>query len=392
MQISVVQSTNVWLSQTMTWLDTQVRFLPSRVRSHVVCDHTQNLDQFPVASLTSADRDSAAWRFVGARSWQVAKRRSVALRIQAAKRFGAQVIHSHFGDQGWTDLSAARRTGAKHVVTFYGYDVSRLPFAEPMWKDRYQALFAQAELFLCEGPHLAQCLIGLGCPAAKVKVHHLGLDLARIPFSPRSWQPGQPLRVLIAGSFTEKKGMPYAIEGLGRLRGKVDIEVTIIGDADHQERNKREKARILDALRSTGLESRTRLLGYRPYAAMLDEAYRNHVFLSPSVTASDGDTEGGAPVSVIEMAASGMPVVSTRHCDIPEVLEDGVTGLLTSERSVDGIAEKLDWLTMNQDRWEAMATAARRHVEKEFRAETQGCRLAEDYELLLQVQRTPPLE
>ena len=124
------------------------------------------------------------------------------------------------------------------------------------------------------------------------------------------------------------------------------------------------------------------MLGYQPYSVLLQEASRCHVFLSPSVTAEDGDTEGGAPVSIIEMAASGIPVISTHHCDIPEVLEDGVTGLLTSERSVDGLASKLDWLIQNPDRWHAMTTAARKHVELEFNAETQGRRLAQSYELL----------
>ncbi len=52
---------------------------------------------------------------------------------------------------------------------------------------------------------------------------------------------------------------------------------------------------------------------------------RHHLFLSPSVTAPDGDSEGGAPVSIIEAAATGMPVVSTTHCDIPQAVDDGVT-------------------------------------------------------------------
>ncbi len=69
-------------------------------------------------------------------------------------------------------------------------------------------------------------------------------------------------------------------------------------------------------------------MGYQPHSTLFAEAYRHHIFLSPSVTASTGDTEGGAPVSLIEMAATGMLIVSTTHCDIPEVIKHGVTGLL----------------------------------------------------------------
>jgi len=74
------------------------------------------------------------------------------------------------------------------------------------------------------------------------------------------------------------------------------------------------------------------MLGFQPHAILFEEAYKNHIFLSPSVTALDGDTEGGAPVTIIEMAATGMPIISTKHCDIPEVIKDGVTGFLANER------------------------------------------------------------
>ena len=89
------------------------------------------------------------------------------------------------------------------------------------------------------------------------------------------------------------------------------------------------------------LRSKVRLLGYQPFSVMLEEAYGHHIFLSPSVTASDGDTEGGAPVGIIEMTASGMPVISTTHCDIPEVIQNGVTGLLAEERDVEGLIDNV---------------------------------------------------
>jgi colanic acid/amylovoran biosynthesis glycosyltransferase len=120
-------------------------------------------------------------------------------------------------------------------------------------------------------------------------------------------------------------------------------------------------------------------MGFQPFRVLLEEAYLHHVFLSPSVTASDGDTEGGAPVSIIEMAASGMPIVTTRHCDIPAVVIDGVTGLLADERDVDGLVQRLGWLVDNRDRWRPMLDAGRMHVEEHFDAVKQGESLAGIY-------------
>jgi len=382
-KFSVVHSTQIWLSRTMTWLYTQISCMPPHVENHIVCDKTEHLDEFPIQNLLSADQDPRLWQLINSRSWQVARRRQSYLLRSRVRQSGARIIHSHFGDRGWFNIEDVKRTGTKHVVTFYGYDISRLPQLEPIWQQRYRQLFETADLFLCEGPYLANSLIESGCPTEKVRVHHLGIRLNDIPFRPRHWQPGSPLRVLLAGSFVEKKGMPLAINALGRIRDKTPLEITIIGDDNGQPRSRQEKTRIHEAIDRTGLGSQTRLLGYQPYSVLLDEASHHHVFLSPSLTASDGDSEGGAPVSIIDMAATGMPVVSSRHCDIPEVLEDGVTGLLAAEDDIDGLEERLCWLLDHPERWTGMVEAARRHIENEFSAPDQGQRLAMHYESLL---------
>jgi colanic acid/amylovoran biosynthesis glycosyltransferase len=111
----------------------------------------------------------------------------------------------------------------------------------------------------------------------------------------------------------------------------------------------------------------------------MEEARRHHVFLSPSVVAADGDTEGGAPVSLIEMSASGMMIVSTTHCDIPGVILDGQTGLLAPERDVDALVDHLHWIVSHPERWLDMQRAGRAHMEAEFDARRQGERLAAIY-------------
>ncbi len=381
-KLTVVHSVSMWLPQTMSWLHTQVSSLPAHIESHAVCDQTANLDQYPIANLASADRDARVWNFLGRKSWKIQKWRQSRLLQQHIQQQRADILHSHFGDRGWSNLAHAKKAGLKHVVTFYGYDISRLPTVDPAWRDRYQQLFAQADLFLCEGPCLRDSLIKLGCPDEKARVHHLGVKLENIDYQPRSWTPGEPLRVLIAGTFVEKKGIPDAIEALARIKNKVSLEITLIGDSNQQERSKREKVRILEALRRTGLESQTRFLGYQPYSVLIEEAYRHHIFLSPSILAGDGDSEGGAPVTIIDMAASGMPVVSTRHCDIPEVLVDEDSGLLADEGDIDGLEEKLNTLIDHPDRWIRLIASARKRMETEFNAIIQGKRLAEQYESL----------
>ena len=378
----VLHSMGLWLSQTMTWLYTQITSLPHDVENYAVCDRTDNLEQFPYDRLTSADQDGPAWMWLGERSWKIARFRQKRLLQQRADRHGPQVLHSHFGDRGWANIDFAARNRLKHVVSFYGYDASRLPRHEPEWRDRFARLFATADLFLCEGPFLAETLVQLGCPREKARVHHLGVPVDQIRYENRDREPGEPLRVLIAGSFLEKKGIPNAIEALGMLGRKSDIELTIIGDSNGQERSDNEKQRIIDALDQTGLAANTRMLGYRPHAELMREAYRNHVFLSPSITATDGDSEGGAPVSLIEMAASGILVISSLHCDIPNVIRDGESGLLAEEGDVQGVADKLTWAIENPDQWTRITSCARARVELEFDCRSLATGLADHYRTL----------
>jgi colanic acid/amylovoran biosynthesis glycosyltransferase len=121
------------------------------------------------------------------------------------------------------------------------------------------------------------------------------------------------------------------------------------------------------------------MLGYQPHEKMISEAYQHHVFLSPSVTASDGDTEGGAPISIIEMAASGMPIVSSRHCDIPQVILDGRTGWLADEKDVDGLARHLRWLYENPEQWREYTDEGRQHIEANFDVRIQAAELGKIY-------------
>lgn len=391
---TVAHYTRRWLPQTQTWLYNQVRFLPDDIDTHIICERTENLDQFAHPRIHSL-ADTASWKYY----WQVGLRllgvRSYyPFTIQQVKVCDADLLHTHFGDYSWYNLEVSRRTGVPHVVTFYGNDVTSYPQQDPTWKERYRALFDHVDGILCEGPHMAQSVVDLGCPEEKVHVHHLGVPVNDIRYEPRTYEPGEPLRVLIAAAFREKKGIPYALAALGRLKDEVPLEVTLIGGvaevpligglSKNVSGSATEEKRIRSAIDEWDLGDAVQLRGFQPHDVLMEEAYNHHVFLQPSVTAENGDGEGGAPVTLIEMAASGMPIVSTRHCDIPSVVRHGKNGLLAPERDPDALADHLRSLIENPERWREMAQAGRAHMEEEYNAPVQGKRLAGLYRQIVQ--------
>jgi colanic acid/amylovoran biosynthesis glycosyltransferase len=376
--IRVIHRLPAWLPLTEHWLYDQILFLPKTVESLIICDRVLNPEEFPGPEVALLDGGG----FVDAVLRRFRLRVSDGSVSARATRFGAKVLHSHFGHTGWRDLQAASTARLKHVVSFYGFDVGRLPQRDPAWASRYRAMFERVDRVLCEGPHLANCIEELGCSRDRIQIHHLGIRVKETEFRPRLWRAGDPLHVLIAASFREKKGIPYALKALGRLRQTVALEITVIGNATDDPGSQRERQVILDTIDAEDLSARVRLRGFVNRPTLLREAYDHHVFLSPSITATDGDTEGGAPITLIEMAATGMPVVATTHCDIPNIIEDGSSGLLAPERDVDGLVERVQWLIAHPDRWAEMARRARARIELEFDALKQGERLCALYEQL----------
>jgi colanic acid/amylovoran biosynthesis glycosyltransferase len=302
-------------------------------------------------------------------------RRHLSVLARAHREQRPDVLHSHFAHIGWGNAEFAHRHRLPHVVSAYGADLTMLPTIEPVWRRRYRELFAGVSALLCEGPQMAESAVALGCPRERVRIHSLGVDLLRIPFRPRKRESGEPLRVLMASSFREKKGIPYGIEALTLLRRNgIDVELTLVGDVT-RDRDETEWLRIHAAL--ARFNRTVRLRGFMSSGALLEESLRHHVFLSPSLTASDGDAEGGAPVTVIEMAASGMPVVATTHCDIPSVLGAPNQKLLVPERDPQALARALYALTKSE--WCELVSANRALVERNHDLVRQSARLEQLY-------------
>ena len=378
--MKILHNATAWLPQTQTWMYTQLKYLPDGFETHVACWTTQNLDQFGEVDTIYCLQESVSSidYFVRRVLRKLKIRRGLEWLKKPLQDFKPDLVHSHFGNVGWVVLPEIKKN-IPHVVTFYGFDLSRLPQADSRWKNRYKQLFDQVAGVFCEGEHMAACIQDMGCIPEKIYVQRLGIRLDQISYRPRIWNGKKPLKILLAGTFTEKKGLPYAVSAIGLLARDIDLQVTVIGDARASEENQVEKQKIMQAVQDGGLAGKVTFLGYQPHSVFFDEAFKHDIFLSPSVTAQSGDTEGGAPVTIIEMAATGMPVVSTKHCDIPGVILDEQTGLLAEERDVEGLYERLRWFVDNPDKWQDMLEKGRKHLEAEFDAKKQGKKLAELY-------------
>lgn len=325
-----------------TFLHRSETFIYNCVAGHVawdpvvLCKSTANENEFPVnrrvvLPTPTTKRDPAWWfneamlELTGRSLWH--RRVEKALR-----KLKPSIIHAHFGQMGWAILSVKRRLYIPLVTSFYGYDMSVLPGLS-RWPARFAQLFQYGELFLVEGACMRQRLIELGAPAGKVRIQRIAIQVDRYP----AWQPEKsrvPV-VLFVGRFVEKKGLPAALEAVREVRSRGQaLKFRIVGDGPERDVAER-------FVNDNSMTDCVEFLGMRPHNEVLDELARASVFIHPSRTASNGDTEGGAPTILLEAQAVGIPIVTTRHADIPNIVPAGRGIFISDESNAAELAENL---------------------------------------------------
>ncbi|MCZ0554291.1 colanic acid biosynthesis glycosyltransferase WcaL [Escherichia coli] len=277
-----------------------------------------------------------------------------------ATPFHADVFIAHFGPAGVT-AAKLRELGVirgKIATIFHGIDISSREVLNH-YTPEYQQLFRRGDLMLPISDLWAGRLQKMGCPREKIAVSRMGVDMTR--FSPRPVKaPATPLEIISVARLTEKKGLHVAIEACRQLKEQgMAFRYRILGIGPWERR-------LRTLIEQYQLEDVVEMSGFKPsheVKAMLDDA---DVFLLPSVTGADGDMEG-IPVALMEAMAVGIPVVSTLHSGIPELVEADKSGWLVPENDARALAQRLAAFSqLDTDELAPVVKRAREKVEHDF--------------------------
>jgi colanic acid/amylovoran biosynthesis glycosyltransferase len=330
---------------------------------HVVASGIENLQHFPLANVSVPEPEERAWGI--------------------AKAVDARAVICHFGPQATMGMPIALAIDRPAVTIFHGYDISRL-LRDKRWVERYRAVAALGMHALCISEAGRERLRSIGWPEPQLHVVRLGVDSKRFAFRPPSerWGARGPRRILMVARLVEKKGVHVALEAMQKLHDRgLDLELRVIGDGP-------ERQRLESIVAETGL-TKVRLLGALAHEQTRQEFADADLYVQPSITADTGDQEG-IPVSLMEAQASGLPVVSTRHSGIPELVVHGTTGWLTDEGDAEGLAIAVERLARDPERAQSFAQAGRARVRQEFDRDTQTGRFAAYLEKLVGSAETQP--
>ncbi|MBE9198295.1 MULTISPECIES: glycosyltransferase [unclassified Nodularia (in: cyanobacteria)] len=286
------------------------------------------------------------------------------------------IIHCQFGMLGLEGMFL-RDIGAikgKLITTFRGYDISW--FVRKHGEHIYDSLFAQGDFFLANCEYFQKKAIKLGCNPQKLVVHGSGIDSSLFPFKVRQPHIDGKIRIATTGRLVEKKGIEYAIRAVAQvIKSYPNIEYNIIGDG----LLKPDLQQIIDSLNIT---DQVQLVGWKTQPEIVEILDNSDIFIAPCITAKDGNQD--APVNTLKEAMiMGLPVISTLHGGIPELVNNGVSGFLVPERDSNAIASKLIYLIEHPEIWSTMGQAGHAYVESHYDLNRLNDRLVEIYQQVM---------
>ncbi|EMY35671.1 glycosyl transferase group 1 [Arthrobacter crystallopoietes BAB-32] len=272
----------------------------------------------------------------------------------AIRRFQPDIIHQHFATWSRPAVDAARLSKVPLITTLHGSDVVSLgnPPDTMMAKWHHRnvlAAAAQSQRILAVSHYLADRAIELGLDADKIEVHYQGVDTEY--FVPNGHDANETPIVLFVGTLNTQKGIRDLIDASLAVWRKAHHRLVVIGDGPLRD------AVVEQAASHPHID----FLGRMDREGIRTWMQKAYALVAPSQEA--GGAREAAGLVALEAQACGTPLLAYRSGGIPEMLDEGTTGLLAGEADFAQLRDGLlQLLSLRSGDYLAMRRAARQFV------------------------------
>ena len=276
--------------------------------------------------------------------------------LRSLKKNKIDVILAEYGTHAHSILPIIKMTGLPLVVHFHGYDASIKGVVKK--HENYKEVFKYVSKVIVVSKKMEQMLLEIGCPKDKL-VHnvygpHPDFEKVEPTFSKKQF--------IAIGRFTDKKAPYYTILAFkNAIKNHPDAKLFMAGEGQLLNTCK-------NLVTHLGIQNQVEFLGVissERYRELLSESLG---FVQQSITAENGDMEG-TPLAVLEASAAGLPVISTWHAGIPDVIINGKTGLLCKEHDIEEMAASMIALLEQIDLAKELGRAGKKNIKKHFSME-----------------------
>jgi colanic acid/amylovoran biosynthesis glycosyltransferase len=347
------------------------RYSPSVLASRRIDTPSARLAQLPVTDISSSLPLRASEAVL-----KVAGLPSSPLTSHLKK---ADIVHAHFGKNGYVLGPVARAARRPLVTTFHGFDATfdgdpRTPggFNQVRFFQKGRREMAErGEWAIAVSRFIRDKLLAHGFPPNRIRQHYIGIDtkLFDVPQRPRL-----STRIVSIARFVEYKGHRLMIEALEKVAASgVPFEFVMVGQGPLREEIESHARKRLPSV--TIFDS----LSQAEIASLLAEA---RLYLHGSVTLANGHAEAFGLANV-EAQAVGTPVVAFDSGGVAEALVQGQTGFAVAERDTETMATHIQSLLTDDAQWESFSRAAARMVRERFDIVPQTAALEDIYDEII---------
>ncbi|MFT4802862.1 MAG: colanic acid/amylovoran biosynthesis glycosyltransferase [Psychroserpens sp.] len=271
------------------------------------------------------------------------------------KREKIDIVLADDGLTGALNLSVIKKLKIPLITYFFGGDSSIRSTLETNFK-KYNDMFVYAEKVLVVSNEMKERIIDLGCKSSKIIVNQCPPNDMFFKIQPNFSKK----QFLAIGRFVDIKAPYFTILAFSKIAIiHDDARLIILGDGPllYTCKNLAKYLNVIDKIDFRGV------VPQEEYKSLFAESL---AFVQHSITIETGDMEG-TPVAILEASASGLPVISTNHAGIPEVIINEKTGLLVEETDVNGMSKNMIKVIDNVDYAKKLGAAGKDFVKKNFR-------------------------
>jgi colanic acid/amylovoran biosynthesis glycosyltransferase len=296
------------------------------------------------------------------------------------------LVHAHFLPDACQVMRMAKRISVPLVATAHGFDAT---ITDPYLIQRSRAaryyvqhreeLASNATIIIAVSNFIRRRLLDMGFPAEKLRVHYMGVDVARfgvpMPLGRRKRQ------VLFVGRLVGKKGCADVLEAMAIVQNAdPSIDCVIVGDGALRAELETMAGTLRVSATFTGRLNHDSVIAHLRTALAL---------VGPSQPDYNGDAEGFGTVFA-EAQACGTPVIGYNHGGVVEAVEHGTTGFLHNQGDIDSLANSILLLANDSDTWHRMSASGASRVQQLFDVKKQSAILEDLYDEAIDLHHLRP--
>ena len=239
----------------------------------------------------------------------------------------------------------------KSIVFCRGWDVSTLVKQNP---HRYDRFFDETDMWLPVCDYFRQRLIKFGYDTHKIQVLGSSVDCKKFTRNIKC-KKSERICVITTARLIPKKGIEYALKAIaGVIKRYPQVEYIVIGSGKW-------KSHLQKRACDLKIQKNVIFVGHKTHEEIIAFLNDADIYIQPSVTSANFNQEG-IPNALKEAMAMELPIISTEHAGIPELVDHGISGLLVPERNTEALKAALLDLIEHADMRKNLGKKAREKV------------------------------